>query len=128
MPEDCKDFILKDSEKADEEPGARNKEADKARKAGAEAYRNVNKADPQLPEITFSTFIFSLSQSVLVHLGLIEEPGAVGKTKNLPLAKQTIDIMGMLEEKTKGNLSSDEALMLENMLADLRISYVKEQG
>ncbi|MCP4690560.1 MAG: DUF1844 domain-containing protein [Desulfobacterales bacterium] len=120
MPEDKKDFILKDSKPSAEEAAAR--------KAGAEAYKNMGEAGPQLPRISFSTFIFSLSQSALVHLGLIEEPGAGKKEKNLSLAKQTIDILGVLEEKTKGNLSSDEALMLKNMLADLRISYVKEQG
>jgi hypothetical protein len=44
------------------------------------------------------------------------------------MAKQTIDILGMLEEKTKGNLSEDEASMLKNMLYELRMLYVKERG
>ena len=50
-----------------------------------------------------------------------------GKTeKDLPLAKQTIDILGMLQEKTRGNLTADEGKLLENLLADLRWRYVRE--
>ncbi len=128
MPEDSKGFVLKDSEPPEGEGKVQGKETDKARKADAEAYGNLDDAGSQLPEITFSTFIFSLTQSVMAHLGLIEEPISGKKEKNLPLAKQTIDLLGMLEEKTKGNLSSDEELMLTNMLYDLRITYVRELG
>jgi hypothetical protein len=48
--------------------------------------------------------------------------------KNLPLAKQTIDLIGMLKEKTKGNLTSDEEKLMENMLYDLKMRYVKAAG
>ncbi len=81
-----------------------------------------------LPEINFATFVFSLNSSVLLHLGVIEDPTSGTKIKNLSLAKQTIDILVMLEEKTRGNLSSDEEAMLKNILYDLRILYVKEKG
>jgi hypothetical protein len=83
-----------------------------------------------LPGINFSTFVFSLNSSALVHLGMLTAPGAGGKEINLPLAKQTIDILGMLEEKTAGNLTDDEKNLLTNMLHDLRMMYVKlkEQG
>ncbi|OQX06727.1 MAG: hypothetical protein BWK80_50390 [Desulfobacteraceae bacterium IS3] len=80
----------------------------------------------RLPEVNFSTFIFSLHSSVLLQLGLIEEPGTDGKNKNLTAAKQTIDILGMLEEKTGGNLTTEEEGMLKNILYDLRLMYVKE--
>jgi hypothetical protein len=80
-----------------------------------------------LPQINFATFIFSLNSSALVHLGAIEEPGTGKKVKNLPLAKQTIDILGVLEEKTRGNLTSDEDNLLKNILHDLRIMYVREK-
>lgn len=80
-----------------------------------------------LPEINFMTFIMSLNASAMVHLGVIEEPGAGGKNKNLLLGKQTIDILGMLEEKTRGNLTKDEEHMLKHILYDLRIIYVKEK-
>ena len=52
----------------------------------------------------------------------------VKRVRNLPLAKQTIDILGMLEEKTKGNLTEDEEKMLKNILYDLRMIYIKEKG
>lgn len=80
-----------------------------------------------LPTIDFATFIFSLNSSALVQLGMMEDPMTGETTKNLPLAKQTIDILCMLEEKTRGNLDADEAAMLKNILYDLRIHYVKEK-
>ncbi|MBW1726550.1 MAG: DUF1844 domain-containing protein [Deltaproteobacteria bacterium] len=87
-----------------------------------------DRTDYQLPKINFATFIFSLNSSVLVQLGLIDDPATGKKTRNLPLAKQTIDILGMLEEKTQGNLTKDEETMLKNILYDLRLLYVKEKG
>lgn len=80
-----------------------------------------------LPTINFATFIFSLNSSALVQLGLMEDPMTGQKSKNLPLAKQTIDVIAMLEEKTRGNLDTDEAAMIKNILYDLRILYVKEK-
>lgn len=82
-------------------------------------------SNPPLPEINFATFVFSLNQSALMNLGLIADPGTGERTKNIPLAKQTIDILALLEEKTKGNLTSDEANMLKSILYDLRIIYVQ---
>lgn len=79
-----------------------------------------------LPAINFATFIFSLNSSALVQLGMMEDPMTGQKTKNLALAKQTIDVISMLEEKTRGNLTTDEAAMIKNILYDLRILYVKE--
>ena len=78
-----------------------------------------------LPEVDFNSFIFSLSTSVLIQLGEIEDPFAQKLVKNLPLAKQTIDLIGMLGEKTKGNLTPDEEKVLEYVLYDLRMRYVK---
>ena len=81
-----------------------------------------------MPAINFPTFIFSLNSSALLNLGAIEDPGTGQKAKNLPLAKQTIDILAMLEEKTIGNLVDDEAALLKNILYELRMLYVKEKG
>jgi len=78
-----------------------------------------------LPPVNFSTFIVSLSSSALVHLGEIPEPTTGKYQKNLQLAKQTIDIIEMLKEKTKGNLDSEEESLLTNILFDLRVRYVK---
>lgn len=81
-----------------------------------------------LPEINFPTFIISLNASALLHLGAIEDPATGQKNKNLAMAKQTIDILSMLEEKTMGNLNPEEEKMLKDILYDLRIIYVKEKG
>lgn len=87
---------------------------------------NEKTSPPPLPEIDFSSFIFSLSTSALLHLGEVPDPTTQRREKNLPLAKQTIDILGMLKEKTKGNLTPDEEKLMENMLTDLRWRYVRE--
>ena len=84
--------------------------------------------EPPLPQINFPTFIASLNASALVHLGVIEDPVTGKAEKNLPMAKQTIDILNMLQKKTAGNLSADEDSMLKSILYDLRIMFVKEKG
>lgn len=81
-----------------------------------------------LPEIDFTHFIFSLSTSALIQLGEVEDPFTQTTAKNLPLAKQTIDLIGMLKEKTKGNLTPEEGKLIESILYDLRIRYVKAAG
>lgn len=81
-----------------------------------------------LPQINFPTFIASLNASALVHLGVIEDPVSGKAEKNLPMAKQTIDLISMLQQKTAGNLTPDEDGMLKSILYDLRIMYVKEKG
>jgi len=89
---------------------------------------NSDKETPfsKLPIVTFSTLIVSLNAAVLSNLGVIDEPGSNKRIKNLQLAKHTIDILAMLEEKTRGNLTQDEATMLKSILYDLRMIYVKE--
>ena len=79
-----------------------------------------------LPEITFSSFILSLSSSALFHFGELPDPITNKKQKNIGLAKQTIDILGLLEKKTVGNLEKEEATLLENILYDLRMRYITE--
>ncbi|MGB6010123.1 MAG: DUF1844 domain-containing protein [Desulfobacterales bacterium] len=136
MP-DKKDFIVKDRRtfaKGDEETEIKEEKAEPAKEdAKTEepdkaAAPDKDTEDFQLPEVNFATFIFSLNSSALMHLGVIEEPGTGKNVKNLPIAKQTIDILGMLKEKTQGNLTEDEANMLKHILYDLRMIYVKEKG
>ncbi len=79
-----------------------------------------------LPEINFSTFVVSLSHSIMFHMGELPDPVTKKVEKNLPLAKQTIDILGMLKEKTEGNLEEEEQALIQNMLTDLRMRFVKE--
>lgn len=131
-----KDFVIKDKrifseggdEKIKEEKTEPSREDAKPEESEKKAVHEEDREDFQLPEINFATFIFSLNSSVLVHLGIIEDPATGKKVRNLPLAKQTIDILGMLEEKTQGNLTDDEAKMLKNILYDLRMIYVREKG
>ncbi len=144
MAEEKKDFVVKDRRIFSEENAETESTQESETKETAEAVDSTQTAQAdepdsdqvseeatsdenfQLPEINFPTFIFSLNSSALVHLGVIEDPATQQKVKNLPMAKQTIDILGMLEDKTKGNLLDDEANMLKTMLYELRMLYVKE--
>lgn len=124
---ESKDFIIKDRRfSAQDDQDIKTKE-DRKKPSGV-ASAEKQETEPQLPEINFATFILSLNSSALLHLGIIDDPATGKKVKNLALGKQTIDILGMLEEKTKGNLTKDEESMLKNILYDLRMLYVKEKG
>ena len=140
MSEEKKDFEVIDrrmfsedgqkAESADEEtPAAPEAEPEEDRQTeAAEASPNDGTdQQPPLPEINFATFVVSLNASALLHLGAIEDPTSGKKDKDLAMAKQTIDILSMLEEKTAGNLSKDEENLLKSILYDLRIIYVKEK-
>ncbi len=78
-----------------------------------------------LPHVDFATFVLSLSHSALMHLGEAPHPDTGGVEKNLPLARQTIDLIAMLDEKTRGNLSGDEERLIGQILFDLRMRYVE---
>jgi hypothetical protein len=82
-------------------------------------------SDDVLPVIDFATFIVSLSHSALVHLGHAPNPETQATEIHLPLAKQTIDLIGLLEQKTKGNLTGEEERLLGQVLYELRMKYVE---
>ncbi len=147
MNEGTKDFVIKDrrifQQDADQVPEdeVKDKPSDSSGKDPSDepaAQEDVEKHAPPedetvkdeelLPEINFATFIFSLNSSALVHLGVIEDPASGEKRKSISLAKQTIDILGMMEEKTRGNLDEDEEKLLNHILHDLRLMFVREQG
>jgi hypothetical protein len=75
--------------------------------------------------VTFSTFVLGLSTQALVHLGEIADPASSQVSTDLVAAKQVIDILGMLEAKTQGNLDQAEQGLVESMLYDLRMKYVE---
>jgi len=77
------------------------------------------------PEITFATFVVGLSTQALVHLGELPDPHTNQPAADLPAAQQLIDIIAMLENKTRGNLDRDEQAMLEAILFELRMKYVE---
>jgi len=78
-----------------------------------------------LPEIDFSTFVISLSTQALMHLGEIANPVSGKNDADITVAKQMIDILGLLKEKTRGNLDSNEDRLMEGILFDLRMKYVE---
>jgi hypothetical protein len=81
--------------------------------------------DAPLPEIDFANFIHSLFISALIQLGEVPEPVTKQTAKDLALAKQTIDLIGMLQDKTRGNLTQEEGKLIEDILYNLRIIYIK---
>jgi hypothetical protein len=78
-----------------------------------------------LPTIDFATFIISMSHSALIQLGQAAHPDTGTVESNLSLARQTIDLLGLLEDKTKGNLTGDEERLLTQILYDLRMRCVE---
>ena len=88
----------------------------------------ANPDGAELPSIDFSTLVLSLATSAMVHMGLVPESEGAAAEKNLPLAHQTIDTLEMLQNKTRGNLSDDETKLLQSVLYELRMSYVKARG
>lgn len=77
-----------------------------------------------MPEVTFSTFILSIGSSALVQLGEVPDPESGQMMENLLAAKHSIDILSMLQEKTKTCLEHDEKQLLDTLLYDLRMKYV----
>lgn len=88
-------------------------------------------SDSGIPPVDFSTFVFSLFHSVLIQLGDIADPVNGSEAVDLDAAKQTIDILNIIQEKTKGNLTDEEKKFLENATAELKwkfLNAVKEKG
>lgn len=97
-----------------------------AEKKADEAEAGLDEA--ACPPVDFNTFVLSLSTSAIVHLGAAPKEmfgGQEPPPKNLPMAKQTIDCIAMLEDKTRGNLSGEEERLLAQILYDLRMRYVR---
>ncbi len=76
--------------------------------------------------INFSNFIMSLAQTVYVQLGIVEDPFNNQKSKEVEQAKGTIDLLEMLKEKTKGNLTEEEEKLFEDIMYDLKMKYLYE--
>lgn len=132
-----KGFVIKDRRRFTEE-GERKEETvgeekaeqpetgtQEAAKGEAEAAEEKAQQAP-LPEINFSTFIFSLNTSALLHLGEVPDPASGKEQEDLAMAKQTIDLIAMLEDKTRGNLTPDEENLIKHILYDLRLRYVQK--
>ena len=79
---------------------------------------------PLMPKPTFSTFVLSLASSALVHLGEVPDPSTNRTAEDIALAKHSIDILTMLQDKIANGLDKDETRLLEGLLYELRMKYV----
>lgn len=85
-----------------------------------------SQTDQQPPAINFIAFVLSLAHTTAVHLGDTEDPASGRKIEpHLPAAQQMIDILSLLEEKTRGNLTAEERQLLEQLLYELRVRFVE---
>ncbi len=124
MSEEEQGFVVRDKRgrSAPEEPATSTPEPPKEPESPAAAASSDSL--PPTPPLTFSSFVFSLGTSSLMLMGESLDPQQPSPPVNLPQAKEIIDILSMLEEKTKGNLSSEEASVIGDMLYTLRMKYV----
>ena len=103
------------------------KESGKTASKGPEEPSGESETCPPLPKVSFSTFVLSLSSSALVHLGEVPEPGTGKSCLDMAMAKHTIDILAMLQDKAKNGLDQDETRLLEGLLYELRMKYVMKK-
>jgi len=129
-----KGFKVSDRRRFSPETGEAREAFQEESEAAVESKARQSQAAPQpdqradhepLPEINFSAFVISLSTQALMHLGEMANPLSGKVEADVPVAKQMIDILGMLREKTKGNLNSGEERLMEDVLFDLRMKYVE---
>jgi Domain of unknown function (DUF1844) len=118
---DDKETAVEETPPAQENQGPEKKEAPQQAKASKEA----------IPAITFPTFLLSLHHSAIIHLGVVPDPVSGEQKVSFEIARQNIDLLEILNEKTKGNLDQEEEKLLENILYELRMAYIdisKEQA
>lgn len=128
-----KGFTVQDRRRFSPESGVA-RETSEEPKASTPSDRNEGASGSQsdtqtrhepLPEINFSTFVISLSTQALMHLGEMASPLSGKLEADIPVAGQMIDILGMLQEKTRGNLNAGEERLMGDILFDLRMKYVE---
>ena len=126
MAEEEKGFVIRDR---------RGRGAESDSKPSSESVRpevpaggTTQARDHHVPPINFPSFIYSMGTSALMLLGEAPGQGAASQPPNLAHAQEIIDILTMLETKTKGNLTPDEETLLEEMLYTLRVKFVEKAG
>lgn len=117
--------VRTDAEKKAEEKAAATTGEDE-QKDPAQEVDDREEADGPVPPINFASFIYSIATTAFYHFGDFPDPATNKKSRNLSAAKQTIDILSMLREKTEGNLLTEEKKMLDDILYELRMRFVKE--
>ena len=114
-------FVFKDSRSSQL---SEDEAQDNDNQAEAQKTKPEQEQAQQPFQLDFSTFIMSLTSSAFYHLGDIADP-ETGKTEtNLPAVQQTIDMLMMLREKTQGNLTEEEAKLLEQLVYELQMKFV----
>lgn len=122
MEDEKKGYTFTDRRGADK--GGANRQHE-----GPESQEDTRKSasHEQLPKVDFSTLIMSLASAAMISIGRIPDPITGEINKNLALAQQNIDIISMLKEKTKGNLTTEEENLVENILFELRMHYIESE-
>ncbi|MEE8448708.1 MAG: DUF1844 domain-containing protein [Thermodesulfobacteriota bacterium] len=93
-------------------------------KSGETSQEEIKEEKPA--GVDFTSFVLSFGTQAYIHFGDLDDPTTKKKSRDLPLAKQTIDVLGIIEEKTRGNLTDEEQRLLASLLYDLRMRYVEE--
>ena len=78
-----------------------------------------------MKQIDFTTFVLSISSAAFMGLGVVQQPGSSKFEVDLELAKHNIDLLELMKEKTKGNLSTDEEKLLDHVLLETRMKFVE---
>lgn len=107
------------------EPSTREGKPTTAEVRAEEANQRQTPAPSEHFQMTFETLVLSLSSTAMAQLGVIADPLTNEPSQNIPAAKQTIDILEILQQKTHGNLTDTESKLLENILYDLRMAYLE---
>ena len=110
------------------EPGTEttpSSESKKSERAEQKQDQQQKSSSMPFPEANFLTLVFSLYTHIQMSLGTIPDPVTQQPMKDLPQAKYNIDLLGILQEKTKGNLTPEEDQTLEHILFELRMMYVE---
>ena len=79
-------------------------------------------------QLTFSAFVLGLASSALIHLGVHQNPDTGKTTVDLMQARESIDVLALLREKTRGNLSAEEEQLFSSVLSDLRLRFVEKSN
>jgi len=122
--EEDQGFVIRDKRGRGDETAASESGRPAPSSPAAEPTHEAGQSHEPHPPLTFSSFVFSLSTSALMLMGEQLDPRQGKLPVNLPQAKEIIDILSLLEAKTKGNLEKDEQAMLTDMLYALRMKYV----
>ncbi|MBD0316155.1 MAG: DUF1844 domain-containing protein [Nitrospiraceae bacterium] len=122
MAEQEQGFVIRDRRGAGAESGSSSASAQKP-VTGPTSQASGTNEPPGLP-VTFSSFVISLGSSSLMLMGEKLDPQQQPVPVNLPQAKEIIDLLSVLEEKTKGNLTPEEQTVLRDMLYALRMKYI----